>query len=140
MAAVGVHWQSFSLTRGFESQETTRSVFLWAPERAKNPPFAAPGEVPHFLHLRTPVPRMQSSGQSLGSSSIPLPGKTAPSHGKGAVAVSGTDNSKRMKSQSDRSPSFPSKEVREVVRAPGRSGWGLHSHVSAQRPVRHPRG
>lgn len=82
------------LTRGFESQKErlgTHPAFLRAPERGKNPPIAAPGAVPHFLHLRTPVPRMQSSGQSPGSSSIPLPRKIAPGQGKGAGGFRGRE-------------------------------------------------
>lgn len=104
--------------KGFGSQMGrlgARSTFLRVPERGKNPPFSAPGAVPHFLHLRTPVPRMQSSGQAPGSSSIPLSGKIAPGQGKGAVGGSGTDNSKGKELESGRSPSFTSRAVKEVV-------------------------
>lgn len=131
------------LTEGFESHKErlgTRTAFLRAPERGKNPPFAAPGAVPHFLHLRTPVPRMQSSGQSPGSSSIPLPGKIAPGQGKGAGGASGTENCKGTELESGRSPSFTSRSVKEAGPGPGRRGGGLHSHVSAQRPARRSRG
>lgn len=129
-------------TGDWESGGTTRdsSSFLRVPKRGKSPPSAAPGAVPHFLHLRTPVPRMLSSGQSPGSSSIPLPGKTAPGQIKGQLEFQGPTTAKGMELDSGQSPSFAAWAVNEAAPGPRRRGGVLRSHVSALLPARRCRG